>query len=272
MTLRIQSLVFRYPNGTTALDGVSLSIAAGERVAVIGPNGAGKSTLARHLIGIERPTSGSIEIDGRSTEGLSIAELAASVGFVFQNPDDQLHASTVAKEVAFGPRNLGFPPARRSQLVEAALRRTGLAELAGAHPHHLSFGERKQIALASVLAMDTPIVVLDEPTTGQDHRSIQLLENVVGDLSARGRTVVAITHDMEFCAEHFDRVIVLAGGRVEWDGPTERWLAGTEDPARYAYELPQMTRLSHRLGWREPVGTVAAFLDRLPPSAAGELA
>ncbi|MFY4720935.1 energy-coupling factor ABC transporter ATP-binding protein [Streptomyces sp. LaBMicrA B280] len=267
MIIRIDSLTFRYPNGTTALDGVSFGVGAGERVAVVGANGAGKSTLARHLVGIERPASGTIKIDGRRTDGLGIAELARTVGFVFQNPDDQLHAASVVKEVGFGPRNLRFPAARRAELVESALRRTGLTEARDTHPHHLSLGERKRVALASVLAMDTPVVVLDEPTTGQDHASIVLLGNLVDSLAADGRTVLAITHDMDFCVEHFDRVIVLANGRVAWDGPVAHWPEHVADTADESLELPQMTRLGRRLGWEGPVTTVAGFLDRLSAGA-----
>ncbi|MFB6819329.1 energy-coupling factor ABC transporter ATP-binding protein [Streptomyces sp. NPDC056347] len=265
MIIRIDSLTFRYPNGNTALDGVSFSVEAGERVAIVGANGAGKSTLARHLVGIERPASGTIEIDGRPTDGLGIAELARTVGFVFQNPDDQLHASSVDKEVGFGPRNLRFPPARRKELVDSALRRTGLWESRDTHPHHLSLGERKRVALASVLAMDTRVVVLDEPTTGQDHASVVLLGNLVDDLAADGRTVLAVTHDMDFCVEHFDRVIVMENGGISWDGPVTRWLAHVAGMTGRTLELPQMTRLGHRLGWEGPVTTVTGFLDRLAP-------
>ncbi len=267
MVLRIDSLVHRYPNGTTALASVSLTVGAGERVAVVGTNGAGKSKLARHLIGIARPTSGTVEVNGRDAAGLGIADLARSVGFVFQNPDDQLHAATVAREVGFGPRNLGFSADRRTSLTEWALRVTGLNGDTDSHPRHLSFSERKRVALASVLAMDTPIIVLDEPTTGQDHRSVALLEELVGDLHKRGKTIIAITHDTDFRAENFDRVVVLAEGHVRWDGPVERWLEGAEDPSVSAFEQPQMTRLGQRLGWRTPVVTLDSFLDQLTDHA-----
>ncbi|MEV8590116.1 ABC transporter ATP-binding protein [Streptomyces sp. NPDC051180] len=265
--LRVDSLIHRYPNGTPALDGVSLAVEAGERVAIVGPNGAGKTTLARHLIGLLRPTSGTIEVDGENADRLAIAELARVVGFVFQNPDDQLHASTVAKEVAFGPRNLRFPAERATALVTWALEVTGLTERAGSHPHHLSPDERKRVALASVLAMDTPVLVLDEPTTGQDRRAVRRLEGILGGLAEQGRTIVAVTHDMEFCAENFDRVVVLADGRVRWDGPVERWLEDAADMAEYAFEQPQMTRLGQALGWKEPVATVDRFLAVLESRA-----
>lgn len=268
MMLKIDSLVHEYPGGNRALDGVSLEVAAGERVAVVGANGAGKSTLARHLIGIEKPTSGTVEVDGHRTDGRTIAELARSVGFVFQNPHDELHARTVAKAVDFGPRNLGFPADRRAAACAWALRVTGLTEHADAHPHHLSFGQRKRVALASVLAMETPVVVLDEPTTGQDHRSLQLLEAVIDELGEKGRTVLAITHDMEFCARHFERVVVLERGRVRWDGPIGEWLAQDADAdaaadGHRALDRPQITRLARELGWSAPIASVDAFLDEL---------
>ncbi|MGW5019543.1 energy-coupling factor ABC transporter ATP-binding protein [Streptomyces cacaoi] len=278
MILSIDSLTYAYANGTPALNGVTFQVAAGERVAVVGSNGAGKSTLARHLVGIERPTSGTVEVEGRRTDELSIAELARSVGFVFQNPHDQLHARTVAKAVEFGPRNLGFTAEQRARACEWALRVTGLTHHAQDHPHHLSFGQRKRVALASVLAMDTPLVVLDEPTTGQDHRSLALLGSLLGELAEEGRTVIAVTHDMEFCVQHFERVIVLERGRVRWDGTVEQWLAadatalpadgGRDDAAERSgppadLERPQLTRLARELGWSAPVATVDAFLSEL---------
>lgn len=227
MVLRIDSLTHRYPNGTTALAGVSLAVRVGERVAVMGPNGAGKSTLARHLIGIARPTSGTVEVDGRDASRLGIAELARSVGFVFQNPDDQLHAATVAKEVSFGPRNLGFPADRRTALTAWALRVTGLTAEADSHPRHLSFGERKRVALASVLAMDTPVIVLDEPTTGQDHRSVTLLEELMGDLHRKERrsspSPTTRTSAPRASTGSSSSPKVACGGTV-------RWSAGSREP------------------------------------------
>lgn len=268
MILRVDSLVHHYPDGTVALDDVSLAVRAGERIAVVGHNGAGKSTLARHLIGILRPTSGTVEVDGLRTDEHSIADLARTVGFVFQNPDDQLHARTVADEVAFGPRNLGFPAARRDELTAWALRVTGLEAHAEDHPHHLSASRRKRVALASVLAMDTPVVVLDEPTTNQDHRSLTALGAVCDELAERGRTLLVVTHDMEFAARHVDRVVSMERGRIGWDGPLHRWLAGAADGA-HPSALPQITRLGHALDLPAPPATVEGFLTGLRLQARG---
>jgi energy-coupling factor transport system ATP-binding protein len=267
MSVRIETLVYRYPTGVTALDGVSLRVSQGERVALIGQNGAGKTTLARHLNGIYRPTAGAVHVDGWDTAERSIAELAGKVGYLFQNPDEQLFARTVADEVAFGPRNLGYAEDRRARLVAWALEATRLTGMGEVHPYQLSLAERKRVALASVLAMDTPIVVLDEPTTGADHAGVQDVGAVVAELAGRGRTVLAVTHDMDFCAEHFDRVVVLAAGRVVLDGtPDEVFRAGA-DLARAGVEPPQLIRLGEGLGWSRPATTVDTFVDRL---AAGD--
>ncbi|MFE9397076.1 energy-coupling factor ABC transporter ATP-binding protein [Streptomyces flavidovirens] len=264
MSIRIEDLVYRYPNGALALDRVSVTIEPGERVAIVGSNGAGKSTFARHLIGITRPTSGSVWLDDWNTADHSVAELARKVGYVFQNPDDQLHARSVAAEVRFGPRNLGFSPERTAELTAWAMEATGLTQLATAHPHHLSLGDRKRVTLASVLAMDSAVVVLDEPTTGQDHKSVETIGRLISELSTGGKTVFAITHDMDFCAENFDRVLVMAEGRIRVDMPTDDWLRADQDFDRYGLQLPQITRLAHGLGWPESVATVGRFMERLP--------
>ena len=175
MKVSVTGLTYDYPSGVRALDNVSLDISAGERVGIVGQNGAGKTTLVRHFNGIFQPKTGTVEIGDWATTGRDIAELAARVGYVFQNPDEQLFARTVVADVSFGPRNLGFAPERVAELVEASLALTGLTGLADTHPYHLSLSERKRVAMASVLAMDTPVVVLDEPTTGQDARGVEMI-------------------------------------------------------------------------------------------------
>ncbi|WP_198320541.1 MULTISPECIES: energy-coupling factor ABC transporter ATP-binding protein [Actinosynnema] len=256
--IHVESLTYRYDERTTALQDVSLRIDQGEKVAVIGPNGAGKTTLAQHFNGLVTPTSGRVLVGGADTAEHPISALAAKVGFVFQNPADQLHARTVAAEVAFGPRNLGHPEAAVTERVERALEATGLAGLGEAHPYHLSAAQRKMVAIASVLAMDTPVVVLDEPTTGQDAFALEALRELLADLSLRGRTVIATTHDLDFCAENFERVLVVSGGRVVADGSPAQVFA--DGPAE---RLPQLVALSRALGWAEPVVEVDAFVDRV---------
>lgn len=260
-SIRFEGVRFTYPSGVEALRGVSFGVEPGERVAIVGQNGAGKTTLVRHLNGIHQPTAGTILVGGRPTTGRSIAELARQVGYVFQNPDEQIFAATVRADVEFGPRNLGQAPDEIAARAMKALEQVGLAGQAEVHPLHLSLSERKRVALAGVLAMGTEIVVLDEPTTGQDARGVELIAGVVESLTAQGRTVIAISHDMDFCAEHFDRVIVMAKGEVMADGGPRDVFTQTEALRQAAVEPPQLLRLAGRLGWSRRPLTAAEFVD-----------
>ena len=217
--IRVEGLVHVYPGGTRAVDGVSLEISAGERVAIVGQNGSGKSTLVRHFNGLLRPTEGAVFVDDIDASTLRVAELAAIVGLVFQDPDRQIFAGRVRSEVAFGPKNLGLKGTDLDAAVDTALAAAGLEHDAATNPYDLGFSRRKLLALASILAMRTPVVILDEPTTGQDARGVVRVESIVDSLHADGRTVIAISHDMAFVAESFDRVIVMRAGRVALDGP-----------------------------------------------------
>ncbi|MDQ3127816.1 MAG: energy-coupling factor ABC transporter ATP-binding protein, partial [Chloroflexota bacterium] len=216
--VRVEGLVHVYAGATRALDGVDLAIGRGERVAIIGQNGSGKSTLVRHFNGLLRPTEGRVLVDGQDVAGRRVAHLAATVGLAFQDPDRQIFAARVRSEVAFGPRNLGRTGAELDQAVDAALAATGLDKDAQTNPYDLGYSRRKLLALASILAMATPVVVLDEPTTGQDARGVVRIHQIVADLSAAGRTVIAISHDMRFVAETFERVVVMRDGQVVLDG------------------------------------------------------
>lgn len=266
MKVSVHGLEFVYPSGVKALDGVDLEVESGSRLGIVGQNGAGKTTLVRHLNGIFQPTVGTVRIGDWETKGRDIADLAARVGYVFQNPDEQLFARTVAGDVSFGPRNLGVPPERIDELVNLSLERVGLAGEGQTHPYHLSLSERKRVALASVLAMNTPIVVLDEPTTGQDARGVAMIERIVGQLTEEGRTVIAITHDMDFCAENFDRVVVMAQGRILTDGEPADVFANGEALDEARVEPPQLARLATALGWTETVLNVETFVNRLRDS------
>ncbi len=216
--VRTESLVHVYAGATRAVNGVDLEIRTGERVAIIGQNGSGKSTLVRHFNGLLRPTEGRVLVDGRDAAGRRVADLAATVGLAFQDPDRQIFASNVRAEVAFGPRNVGKRGTELDRVVVEALAATGLDNDAATNPYDLGYSRRKLLALASILAMETPVVVLDEPTTGQDARGVERVRRIVADLAAAGRTVIAISHDMRFVAEAFERVIVMRDGRIVLDG------------------------------------------------------
>jgi energy-coupling factor transport system ATP-binding protein len=218
--IRCEGLVFEYEDGARALDGLDLAIEPGERVAIVGPNGSGKSTLVRHWNGLLRPTAGRVLVDGASTKGRRVAELARTVGLTFQDPDRQLFARTCRREVAFGARNVGLRKRALDDAVEAALDAVGLSGSAGANPYDLGPSRRRLLALASVLAMATPVVVLDEPTMGLDGREVARVETVVAKLAAEGRTVVAISHDARFVGGSFGRVVRLEDGRVIADEAT----------------------------------------------------
>ena len=272
--LALEDVTFDYPDGTRALDGVTFSVTPGERVAVIGQNGSGKSTLVRHLNGLLRPTRGRVLIDGRDASGTHVADLARLVGLAFQNPDRQIFSGRVRAEVGFGPHNLGLRGAALARAVDEALVAVGLDGHADTNPYDLGYSRRKLLALASILAMGTPVVVLDEPTTGQDARGVTRVRAIVERLSAEGRTVIAVSHDMRFVAETFARVVAMRAGRIVLDGPPADVFAEPNWPALAStyLEPPLAARVGARLGLGSTpteAGLVAA-LQRRALSAAPE--
>jgi energy-coupling factor transport system ATP-binding protein len=249
--LTVEGLVHVYPEGRVrALDGVDIRIGPGERVAIVGQNGSGKTTLVRHLNGLLRPTAGSVMLDGADTRAMTVAQLAARVGLVFQDPDRQIFAGTVRSEVEFGARNVGLQPDARHEAVARALAMTGLEGQEATNPYDLGAARRKLLALASVLAMETPVLVLDEPTTGQDAPGVDRVRAIIESVAEAGRTVIAISHDMHFVAEAFDRVIVLRAGKVILDGsPAEVFApASREALASTFLEPPYAAVVGDRLG------------------------
>jgi energy-coupling factor transport system ATP-binding protein len=274
VTLGAADLSFTYPDGTRALEGIDLRVAAGEQVALIGQNGSGKSTLVRHFDGLLRATTGQVLVDGEPVGNRHVADLARLVGVAFQDPDRQIFAGSVRTEVAFGPRNLGARGPELDERVGAALEAVGLADQPRTNPYDLGYSRRKLLGLASVLAMATPAVVLDEPTTGQDARGIARVRRIVADLAAAGRTVVAISHDMRFVAETFSRLVVLRAGRVILDGTPAEVFAEADWPALATtyLEPPLPAREGARLalGSTPTVGSlvaaVAARAASTPPA------
>jgi energy-coupling factor transport system ATP-binding protein len=258
----VRGLVHRYDNGLEALHGIDLRIAPGESVAIVGQNGSGKTTLVKHLNGLLRPTAGEVRVGEVATTAERVDRLAGQVGFVFQDPDDQLFSRTVERELRFGPGNLGLDAASISRSVDQSLEAIGLSAYRAANPYDLDASGRKLVALGSILAMDPAILVLDEPTTGQDGPGVARVGAVVDGFVAAGRTVVAITHDMEFAAAHFARVVVLRAGEVVADGSPAAVFA----PANHALLdstgllAPVTARLAARLGLDMAPLTVEALL------------
>lgn len=260
MKIEIKDIHFTYPAGVKALNGIILTIEAGEQVAIIGQNGAGKTTLVKHLNGLLQPTSGSVLIGDWDTSEHQVAKLATRVGYVFQNPDEQLFTKNVHLEVSFGPKNLGYEPDRVEGLVEDALKLTELTDQKETNPYDLSPTWRKMVALASIIAMDTSIIIFDEPTTGQDAVNISRMADAIAALRERGKTVITITHDIDFCAENFERVIALLQGEVLLDGPASEVLGQQEILARTYVDPPQLVRLGLGLGLNDTTRNSTEFL------------
>jgi energy-coupling factor transport system ATP-binding protein len=229
VTVDLGGVSHAYRDQAVAIHDIDLRIEPGERIAIVGRNGSGKTTLVKHLVGLLRPATGEVRLDGAPIADAPIAQLAATVGFVFQHPDDQLFERTIEREVRFGPRNLGIDAATTDRLVEVALGATGLAERRAMNPYDLGLAGRKLVALASVLAMDPAVLVLDEPTLGQDAEGVERIRTLTRALADAGRSVVAVTHDLALAATGFDRVVVLGDGTIIDDGPPERVLAPSNE-------------------------------------------
>jgi energy-coupling factor transport system ATP-binding protein len=270
--LALDGVSFTYPDGTRALAGVDLELDPGAAVAIIGQNGSGKTTLARHLNGLLRPTDGRVLYDGVDTSTMRTAAMAAVVGMAFQDPDRQIFARRIRDEVAFGPRVRHHSPDAVDAAVAAALAAVDLSDVAGENPYDLGYSRRKLLALASVVAMQTPVLVLDEPTTGQDARGMTLVARVVRELLGAGRTVIAVSHDMRFVAETFERVVVMRSGQVVLDGSPREVFAESAWPALQTafVEPPLPARLGARMGLGSTptqADLIGALVDRRPTSA-----
>ncbi len=233
--LDVRDLCFKYPDGYEALKGVSLAIEAGEKVALIGPNGAGKSTLMLHLNGINEPASGSVSVGGLIVGKANIGRIRAEVGLVFQDQVDQLFSPTVYDDVAFGPVHMGLPKDEVDARVSKALEAVGLPGFERRLPHHLSIGQRKRAALATVLSMSPSVLVLDEPSAGLDPRGRRELINLLRGLP---QTMLVSTHDMKLVAEVFPRTVIVDDGRVVADGGTGSILADAALLERHGLEQP----------------------------------
>ncbi len=233
--VEVAGLAYRYPDGTQALAGVELAIAAGERVAVLGPNGAGKTTLMHHLNGLLLAQVGTVAIGGLPVAKEHLAQIRRDVGLVFQDPDDQLFMPTVWQDVAFGPANEGLRGAALQERVNAALLAVGMTDVAQRPPHHLSFGQRRRVAVATVLSMRPRVLVLDEPSSNLDPASRRELAEILLGLDV---TLLLVTHDLPYALQLCGRAVVLSEGRIAADGATGELLADEALMRRHRLELP----------------------------------
>jgi len=261
--IETKDVYFTYPNGVEALKGVSLTIRDGEFVAIMGQNGAGKTTLVKHFNGLLKPTKGKVFVDNFNTRETSVAKLARNVGFVFQNPDHQLFCESVEEEIAFGLRNFGFEEALTKKRVEWALNLLDLTEYRQTSPFLLSGGERKRVALASVLAWDPKTIVLDEPTIGQDHQQKEKLRQFIVQLNTQGKTVVIVTHDVEFVAESNPRVVLMTEGKIVADGLAEKILTDETLLTKASIVPPQIAQIFLKLAdWGFPTNIIDVYQAR----------
>lgn len=251
-----------YPNGTHALRDVSLQIEAGEFIGLIGQNGSGKTTLAKHLNGLLRPSRGELRFLGQDSSQMPASELATKVGYVFQNPDYQIFLHSVYDELAFGPRNQKLDEKKVRERAEKALEYMDLQGMGEQHPQTLSRGQRQRLAIASVLTMEPEVMILDEPTGGQDRLQARNLMGLLEGLNSYGSTIVLITHDLELAAEFCERILVLNDGKVVLNGLPEEVFEYDEILKSSHLRAPDIFRLGRELGWKEPPLSVESFVQK----------
>ena len=258
--IEVIDLHFSYDINEEILSGINLSFDS-RSTAIIGQNGAGKTTFVKLLKGLLKPDSGDVKINGINTKKSTVAELAKCIGLVFQNPNDQIFKNKVMDEVIFGPLNIGQTPQKAKENSIKALKTVGLYDKIGENPYDLSLSERKLISIASIVAMDTEIIIFDEPTIAQDYYGKEKIKSIIKDLRAKGTLVLAITHDMDFVAEAFERTLVFAEGNVLLDGTTREVYSHKEELEQAYLEAPNVTQLCELLGVKETFLTVEEFID-----------
>lgn len=251
---------FSYPDGTAALSGIRFDVPRGEFTGILGSNGSGKTTLLKVMDGLIRDYAGSVLLDGEDIRGLSPRQIYGKVGLVFQNPDDQLFAHTVFEDTAFGPRNMGFGEAEVAERVRAALRDVDMGEYAGKSIHHLSFGQKKRVCIAGLLAMGHEILLLDEPTAGLDpmgeYRMMELLTRLNRE---NGVTIVMATHSVDLVPVFLHRLHILSRGRIARGGTPEEVLTAPEEMSDVKLRLPHIAELIYRLKHEDDIP-----FDRVP--------
>jgi energy-coupling factor transporter ATP-binding protein EcfA2 len=262
--LETNDLWFDYEVGTPVLHGVSLCIESGEFVAIIGQNGSGKTTLVKHFNGLLRPHKGQVLLDGVDIVHHSVGSLARQVGYVFQNPDHQIFSATTREEIAFGPLNFELPQDEVDARTADALENFRLTEYADMQPAMLGFGLRRKITIAAVYAMQTPILILDEPTTGLDWKSTSELMQLIWKLNGQGRTIILITHDMRVVAEYAPRCMVIRDGEILTHDSTREVFKQADLLESTHISIPQIAELGRRMvphGLQEGILTVPEFYD-----------
>lgn len=258
--LELKNVLFQYSEDVTAVENVSLSFNLGEKVAIIGQNGAGKTTLVKLMNGLLKPTKGEVYVDGASTKKFTTAQISRKVGYVFQNPDDQIFHNNIYDEVKFGPKILGFSEEKKKEMVELGLILAGIEELKNENPYNVPLALRKFITIASVIAMDTDVLIFDEPTAGQDYRGVKQLEYAINKLQSIGKTIITITHDMEFVVKNFKRVIIMANRNVLLDTHVSEAFWNLEVLDKSMLKQPAISQLARKVELGAEVLNIDQFL------------
>lgn len=272
--IELKDVSFAYPGGYLAVDGVSMSIEKGENVAIVGQNGAGKTTTVKLFNALHYPTDGDVIINGKSTKGQTTAQVSRTVGYVFQNPDDQIFHSTVLAEVEFGPRMMKLPEEKIKELVDFALKITGMKRFREENPYNLPLSVRKFVTIAAIIAMDCDVMIFDEPTAGQDYDGNRRLSRILRDLTAKGKTLITISHDMVFVADNFSRVIVMSNKKVILDSTPKDVFWNLPVLEEAMLKQPYVSRICHSLGLSSSVTqmdeAVALITEAYQQSIKGE--
>ena len=246
--LVIKDVSFTYPGNFLAVDGINMEIKAGENVAIVGQNGAGKSTTVKMMNGLLKPTKGDVIVGDMNTKDYTTAQVSKYVGYVFQNPDDQIFHATVEEEVRFGPKYMKLDKEEEDRRVEFAMKLTGMDEFKDENPMNLPLSMRKFVTIAAVVAMDTDILIFDEPTAGQDIEGNKRLSEILKILHDMGKTVITISHDMEFVVENFERVIVMATKKIVREGTPAEIFWDLETLKHAMLHQPYVSRVCRKLG------------------------
>lgn len=261
--LEINNVSFEYSNNFKALDNVSLSIRRGEKVAIIGQNGAGKTTLAKLINGLFKPNKGEILINNESTINKTTAQIARTIGYVFQNPDDQIFNSDVYSEIEYGPKEIGMPEDMINEKIMEVSKLLEIDRYLKENPYNLPFSTRKLVTIASLVSMDIDAIILDEPTAGQDHNGMRILSNLINYLQSNNKTVITITHDMEFVVKNFDRVVAMANKKIIADESKRKVFWDYEVISKSNVKQPYISELAKDVGLKGSVLDIPEFIENI---------
>jgi len=259
--LHLKNVSFAYPDGTKALEDLTLTVPSGQRLAIVGQNGAGKTTAVKLMNGLLKPTEGTVHVGDWNTKDHTTAQVSRKVGYVFQNPDDQIFHNDVESEVKFGPKNMGFDPERVEKLTDWAMKLCGISNVADENPYNLPYSVRKFVTIASVLAMDSDVIILDEPTAGQDRVGLDLLGKLLDELEKKEKTVITITHDMEFVTEYFSRIVVMANRKIIADDDSEHIFYNPAILEESMLKPPAVAKMANLLGLEKGILTKSQLLS-----------